>query len=49
MPPYTGLCVIVTTCAGGGRGVGGRVGLFPLDQFFIAVFKKKEMEQTSIV
>ena len=43
MPPYTGLCVISTTCAGGGGGVGGRVGnLLPLDLFFFAAFQEEE-------
>ena len=41
MPPYTGLCVILTTCAGGGGGVGGRAGLFPLDRFLFAVLQEE--------
>ena len=44
MPPYTGLWVISTTCAGGGGGVGGRAGLFPLDLFFFAVLQEEGNE-----
>ena len=44
MPPYTGLCVILTTGAGGGGGVGERVVLFPLDRFFFAVLQEEGNE-----